>query len=188
MLRDSTARCPLNLVHGRTGMHGLPGNVRQGEYAVIILRDPLAIAYSHYRVFRDRWSPGEPYDSDSVRQQFERYLEFCDATYALKEAMCDTVTIVRYESLVASAAELRDFCNFLGFRPKLEPEYVWHITKFENFTRQQARTFYREGRNDAWRDDGTFREMLRYAGDFDFTPYGYRATNAYWEAEMTNSA
>jgi hypothetical protein len=178
----SGAVVPLNHIHGRTGVHGVPGDLGPDERAVVIIRDPVATVFSLYRVRRDRWIPGAPFDADAIRFNFDEYVRFYDAAYGLKDSRFDDVKIVVYEKLVESPVELRDFCNFLGFRPKLEPEFVWHITKFENFILPEKRTFYREGKNDAWKADAAFCAMLAEVPEYDFRRFGYDTIPAYLEA------
>lgn len=173
-LRDTPgALCQLNLIHGRTGMHGAPGDIRPGEFAVVIIRDPIATIYSLYRVMRDRWSPETPFDASSVHHHLTQYQLFYQTAFDLKQRFYYNLKIVRYERLTESPEELRSFCNFLGIRPKLEPEFVWHITKFENFAAAGPRSFYRQGDNNAWRADSAFCRLLGPSADLDFTPFGY---------------
>jgi hypothetical protein len=41
----------------------------------------------------------------------------------------------------------------------LSPSFVHWLTSFERFTKPGARTFYRAGNNDAWREDAEWKEM-----------------------------
>lgn len=166
-------RSPLNFVHGRTGVHGIPGGLLPGEKAVVLIRDPLATVYSLYRVWRDRWEPDIPFDAGSVYYHLCEYCRYYDAAIVFKHDNPHNVNIMRFRDLAAGPESLRDLCNFLDHTPKLEPEFVWHMTKFENITTPKARTFYRQGNNEAWRSDPDFFSMLTQVGEFDFTPYGY---------------
>jgi hypothetical protein len=139
--RACGTRSPLNLIHGRTGIHGHPGGLLPGEWAVVLLRDPVATVFSLYRVWKDRWEPEMPFDSESVRHHLSEYGQFYDAALACKAEHGDAVKFLRYEELTASPDAIRDFCDDLDLPTKLDPEFVWHITKFENFTSNTARTF-----------------------------------------------
>jgi hypothetical protein len=172
-------QAPLLIETGRTGMHGKPGDLREGEFAVVLIRDPLATVFSYYRVLRDRWEPGVAFDADSVRVNLEAYGEFYDAGWALKQQRPSNVALLRYERLVASPEETRYLVNFLNYRPKLEPEFVWEVTRFQNMVTPGERTFYREANNEAWKRDAYFVECVKGAGDFDFTRFGYGNRESY---------
>ncbi len=174
-------RAPLRVVTGRTGMHGKPGSLRDGETAVVLIRDPLATVFSYYRVLRDRWEPGAAFDANSVRVNLEAYGEFYDAGWGLKQERPSQVAVLRYERLVASPEESRYLIHFLNYRPKLEPEFVWEVTRFQNMVTPGERTFYREANNEAWKRDAYFVECVRGAGEFDFTRFGYGSRASYLE-------
>ncbi|HEU0121029.1 MAG TPA: hypothetical protein VFQ91_10940 [Bryobacteraceae bacterium] len=165
---------PLILDHERNGAHGLPEAPATNERACILIRDPLAMVYSYYRVWTSRWEPDEPFDSGSVRHHLDSYCSFYDTALRVIEESQGRTILLRYEDLVLSPLALQNLCNFLSQTPKLEPEFVWHMTKFENFTRAGARSFYREGNNGAWRSDAAFCAMAGVLEDFDFRRYGYK--------------
>ena len=172
---------PLLLMTERNGVHGTPGDLLDNETAVLLIRDPLATLFSYFRVLRDRWAPESAFDADSVRINLAAYSEFYDVGWALKQERPSQVALLRYEQLVASSEALRYLATFLNYRPKLTPEFVWEITRFQNIVASGERTFYREGNNEAWKRNPYFVECVRGAGEFDFTRFGYGSRESYLE-------
>lgn len=172
-------RSPLVLDHERNGAHGLPDVPGADERGCILIRDPLATVFSYYRVWTSRWEPGEAFDSASVRHHLTSYCEFYDRALRVIEESEGRMILLRYEDLVFSSSALQILCNFLSQSPKLEPEFVWHMTKFDNFARTGVRSFYREGKNGAWRTDAAFCAMAGVLEEFDFRRYGYKKGSAY---------
>ena len=172
-LRDCVGARPLVLVRDRNGMHGKPGGYIAGEKTVILTRDPIATAYSYYRVQRDRWAPADVFNEESLAQNLNEYSAFYDAALDYKAAYPDSTYFLRYEEAVRSPQAFEGFVTFLGLEPKLSPSFVWNTTRFGNFVNPGERTFYREGNNNAWRKDTHFGDMLKQVGAFDFRRFGY---------------
>lgn len=158
------------------GQHGIP--VLGDCPAVVLMRDPMPTLYSFYRVARDRW--GERIDRPAawVRAKAKRYAEFYDAGLAIAAANPGRVLVLRYEDLAASPEALRRLVDFVGVRPKLRPELVHEVTRFERFARPGARTFYRAGDNDAWRSDADWAAILKEADLPDLTRFEHTGASA----------
>jgi hypothetical protein len=162
-----------------TGQHGFPQ--KGASPAIILIRDPIATLYSFYRVARDRWNEpiGDPVAW--VRVKLARYAEFYDAGLALLAANPGSSLLVRYEDLRRGPEPLHRVVSFVGVRPKLSPELVHHITRFERFVRKEPavgpRTFYRAGDDDAWRADDEWRGILDRSALPDLSRFGPTATD-----------
>ncbi|MEX2218034.1 MAG: hypothetical protein WD749_04675 [Phycisphaerales bacterium] len=151
------------LFHTRiTGQHGRP--VKRENPTVILQRDAMPTIYSYYRVQRDRWGWGAraPEPRAWAREKLDEHRGFYDAAAALKREHPGTTLIIRYEDLTAGPAPLRALVQLVGVRPKLSPEFVHGITRFDSFVAGDpaARTFYREGDNDAWKRDAQWRDLI----------------------------
>jgi hypothetical protein len=157
-------------------MHGRP---RLGEKPILILiRDPMATLFSLYKVLRARWGQTEglwPWLPNALAE----YVAFYTDAFDLLESSPGRVLLVRYEDLVRDAGALERVVRFVGHRPKLRPEFVHHVMRFENFARSGDRTFYRSGRNDAWIEDPEFCEAVRRLPDEDFGRWGYPSMSAF---------
>lgn len=167
---------PLVVDPAATGTHGLP---RIGDKpAIILLRDPMATLFSFYRVSRARWGANEgiwPW----LGKEHAHFVAFYTRAFELLEQHPGRALLVRYEDLIADSSALERVARFIGHRPKLRPDFVHHIMRFENFAVRGERTFYRSGRNDAWLDNPEFCEaMLKLPAD-PVERFGYPSVAAY---------
>ncbi len=156
------------------GQHGMP--VRGEAPIVMLIRDPVATIYSLWRVGRARWGwteerVGEP--AGWARAKLARWMEFYAGALGLVEADPARTLLLRFEDLVASPEPLRRVVDIVGVRPKLSPEFVHHVTRFERLTRPGERTFYVAGDNDAWRRDGVFAPIIARLDLPDLGRFGY---------------
>lgn len=144
-----------------TGQHGFP---KKGpDPMVVIIRDPIPTLYSFFRVSIDRW--GQTIDDPPVwvRAKCQRYSEFYDTASVQLAASPSDSLLIRYEDLIAGPQPLVNLVNLVGVRPKLSPEFVHSILRFDSFVRPGKRTFYRAGDNQAWKSDAAWCEILRRA-------------------------
>lgn len=151
------------------GVHGTP--VKTANPLLLLIRDPIAAAYSAWRA-RDRlrFNLNTP---EQLNEHFDKYEAFYDAGMDVLKAAHDTALLVRYECLISNPEALKRIVDFVGVTPKLAPEFVYWLTRFENFVKERDRTFYREGCNTAWTSDEKWRELLERAGTRDFRRFGY---------------
>jgi hypothetical protein len=140
---------------------------------VLLIRDPIATAYSRYRVEISRWHGISRLQRDWLEGQLTLYRQYYDASFAALESQGRKGLLLRWERMVESPAELEALVAFSGLQPKLRPDFVWQVTQFGNFTKAGERTFYRAGSNEAWRRDAAFVEMLRGLPPVSFARYGY---------------
>lgn len=131
-------------------MHGVP--VESDRPSLVLIRDPVATDYSRYRVQRDRWRDLDELSMDWLQAELLHYSSFYDQALTVLEHQ-ERGLLLRYEELVAGPEALQKVADFLRIRPKLEPSFVWRVTRFENFVQPGARTFYRCGSNSAWTTD-----------------------------------
>jgi hypothetical protein len=159
-----------------TGMHGVP---RLADKPVIILvRDPIATLYSFYRVSRARWG-----QTDGIwpwlMHAHAGYTAFYNRAFEIVAESPGRVQLVRFEELVESSDVLEQVVQFIGHRPKLRPEFVHQILRFDNFARRGPRTFYRAGHNRSWLEDATFCAAVEQLPGTDFGPWGYPSMAEY---------
>ena len=154
-----------------TGMHGVPakGNNR----ALLLIREPVATAYSLYRANRDRWGLQLPELPLHIKQTLEQYAAFYDTGLNIVLECPMDFLLLRWEDLVRDPDTLRRVVEFVGIRPKLNCEFVHHITRFGSMVRPAARTFYRQGDNSAWKQDAAWTAALAASAHYDFTRFGY---------------
>lgn len=81
--------------------------------------------------------------------------------------------LVRYEDLVDAPSTLEKIIGFAGVTPKLQPDFVHRVTRFDSFVNPGDRSFYREGRDTAWKDDAEWLAILSGVRQFDFSAFGY---------------
>jgi hypothetical protein len=153
------------------GRHGTP--VMSGHPVLILIRDPHAAVYSLYRVTRDRWNTPIGDTRAWAKKQFESYAQFYSAALALLAAHHGRAMLLRYEDLRAGPQALERLVAFVGVRPKLSIPFVHHFTRFGTFATAGARTFYREGDNEAWRRDEDWLTTIRALPLPGFEPFGY---------------
>jgi hypothetical protein len=164
---------PVFINQRATGQHGDPA---LGEHPVILLiRDPMATVYSYYKAGTERWNMGEriPDAARWAQAKLQRFHEFYSKGLALLNAHPTRCLLLRYEELLAGSEPLHRLVNFVGVRPKLRPEFVHRMTRFDTITRPGPRTFYRQGDNDAWRRDESWRPVIAQASTPDMRPFGY---------------
>ena len=152
------------------GMHGMP---KKGQSpAMLLIRDPIATAYSYYRV-RHRWGFEIERPIQWLNNYLAGYYDFYEQGFTmLRQFPADTL-LISYESLVESPKMLEEVVRLVGVKPKLAPGFVYWLTQFSNFTVPGERSFYREGRNDAWQEDVIWVNLLRGADPRDFKAFGY---------------
>lgn len=175
---DGVPYAPVYFNAMRRGVHGRP--VKGADPMVILIRDPLATVYSLYRVNRDRWKTvdGEA-DPVWIEQNLREYLDFYQGVLGELSRPSADVAVVRYERVVESPAPLEEVVRVVGVRPKLRPAFVHWLVQFQNLVKPGERTFYRAGRDAAWRDDSAWVAALRrIPSDIDFTPTGYPTLHA----------
>jgi hypothetical protein len=171
---DGVPYSPVWFNTSATGQHGFPA---KGEAPMVVLiRDPIPTFYSFYRVSIDRWM--RPIDDPPlwIQAKCQRYCSLYDAGFkALAESPKDSL-LIRYEELVASVEPLRKLIELVGVRPKLSPDFVHSITKFDQITKRGPRTFYRAGDNDAWRNDKEWCAFLERADLPDLSRFAHSST------------
>ena len=151
------------------GFHRTPA---AGDNPILILiRNPFAAAYSAWRA-RKRLalaveSPAE------MRAHLDWYENFYDAAMNLVGNARAGAMLVRYEDLIAGAHELERVVEFVGLRPKLSPQFVHWITRFDNFVKPGERSFFRGGGDDAWRESAEFGRLVTAGPPRDFRRFGY---------------
>lgn len=154
-----------NDVHGKFKL--------SGNKCLVIIREPLSTVYSLYRVSTTRWS-GRIQDTKSwARKQLLEYIDFYNIVFEKRSKLEGHTLIVKYEDLTASPEQLKNIVDFIGLTPKLSPEFVHTITKFETFVKGSERTFYREGSIGSWKKDPSWAFAEELAGEFDFSRFGY---------------
>jgi hypothetical protein len=160
-----------------TGVHGLPRKAEKP--AIILIRDPIATFYSIFRAGRDRWGMTISALPAWLKTTADEYERFYGEAFNILSGDDGPCLLVRYEALVAGPDELQRIVDFVGVTPKLRPDFVHRITKFESFVLPGERTFYRSGDNDIWRQDARWLEALYAIEDRDFTAFGYQAVSVY---------
>jgi hypothetical protein len=155
------------------GVHGMP--VRTDNPALLLIRDPVATAFSAWRA-RERLG-FKLETGEDLNEHWNQYEKFYDAGMLMVEAAAGKALLVRYELLAASFEALQRIVEFVGIKPKLAPKFVHWITRFENFVKNQDRTFYREGSDEAWKVNQDWRQLMQSAGLRDFSRFGYEQTS-----------
>jgi hypothetical protein len=154
------------------GVHGVP--VQTENKALLLIRDPIAAAFSAWRArHRLAFKLETPQD---LNEHWNQYEKFYDAGLKMIEQAAGGALLVRYELLTATSETLEQIVEFAGVRPKLTPQFVHWITRFDNFVKNQDRSFYREGNDEAWKSNVEWRELMRLAGPRDFGIFGYQQT------------
>jgi hypothetical protein len=143
------------------GQHGFP--VKGEAPMVVLIRDPVPTFYSFYRVSIDRWKQPIEDPPTWIRAKCQRYTAFYDAGLEQIAKSPRDSLLIRYEELIGSADPLKRLVSLVGVQPKLDPEFVHSVTRFDQFTRRGTRTFYRAGDNNAWRHDKEWCTLLERA-------------------------
>ena len=154
------------------GVHGTP--VESNNTALLLIRDPIAAAFSAWRARRRLQLILET--PNDLNDHLDKYELFYDAGFDLFNRSGGRLLLVRYEELIAGFDVLERIVAFVGLKPKLTPRFVHWVTRFQNFAKEGNRTFYQEGDNQAWRNDETWCRLLSQAGNRDFSRFGYRDT------------
>jgi hypothetical protein len=166
----------------RQGVHGRPA--KGADPMVILIRDPLATVYSLFRVNRDRWKTvGDELAPGWIEDNLRGYLDFYQGVMAELSCQSTDVAVVRYERLLESTEPLEQVVRLVGVRPKLRPAFVHWLVQFQNMMKAGERTFYRAGRNDAWREDQWWTTLLRHLPEMDFRPFGYGILSEYLDGK-----
>lgn len=170
---DGVPYQPVYLDAAPQGVHGAPA---AGPWPVItLIRDPHATMYSWYFTATERWGAKVPDRVAWMRDAYDEYRRFYDAALGLAEKNPARTLLLRFEDLKAGPAPLEQVVQFLGVTPKLSPGFVHWWTQFDRITQPGARSFYRAGNNERWRDDAAWRQDLERAAPGDFSRYGYPA-------------
>ena len=163
--------------------NGIHGVATASEFDVIVLiRDPIATAYSRYRVQRDRFKDLAQFGSAWIRAELLHYSAFYDQAFVALESLQDRGLLLRWEELVAGPEALERVAAFLNIVPKLWPSFVWSLTRFDTFVKPGDRTFYRSGSNVAWREDKQWVATLSELEDLSFERFGYPSLVAHLDA------
>ncbi len=156
------------------GQHGLP--VKSEAPCVILTREPIATAYSYWRVSRDRDGFGSRVSGDAgawIGSVLGGYHQFLTHAARVRREHPEGTLVIQYERLRESPEPLRSLVELLRVRPKLRPEFVHRLTRFDEIVRPGERTFYRAGDNDAWRRDGEFAGLLGSIAMPDFSAFDF---------------
>ena len=130
---DGVAYQPVVVNHRATGQHGQPA---RGEHPVVVLiRDPMATVYSYYKAATSRWGDGGRIKDVGgwAAEKLERYRAFY--TCALEVIASGPSLLIRFEDLVEGPGPLRRLVELVGATPKLSPELVHRLTRFDTITR-----------------------------------------------------
>jgi hypothetical protein len=163
--------CPVFFNPTSTGIHGLP--VVSEVPAIVLIRDPIAAAYSRFRVERDRWGGVAELSTAWLNLELQNYTEYYGTALAVLKDPVQSGLLVRWEHLVADKLALERIIAFCQHPAKLPPSFVYSITRFENFVQPGSRTFYRSGSNEAWHSDVEWIAALSNAEHFAFESFGY---------------
>jgi hypothetical protein len=160
-----------------TGIHGLPG--KGPTPAIILIRDPVAAAFSRYRVNQSRWDTPVEDLRTWLENLFTEWEIFYDVSFERLAASPANTLLVRYEALLEGPEALEEVARFVGVRPKLRPSFVYETTRFERFVRPGERTFFRQGQNSAWKNDAAWVELIASLPERDFRRFGYSTLSSY---------
>jgi hypothetical protein len=174
---DGVPYQPVRIDALSNGIHGLPRTTQKPQ--IILIRDPIATLYSLFRTGTERWGMVIPDLSAWLGKTAGEYEQFYTEAFNILSQENGKCLLVRYEALVEGPNELKKIVDFVNVKPKLTPDFVYQITKFETFVRPGERTFYRSGDNHLWRQDSRWIEALRSIEDRDFAAFGYKAVSAY---------
>lgn len=149
---------PIFIHPNPNGIHGEPHDF--GNPIICLTREPVASIYSLYRLNRDRFNEEIKDVGLWIRGKFKEYSEFYKCALSIEEKRSSKFLLLKYEDICKSWQQLSEICDFIEEFPKLDPKFVHHITKFDNFTKSENRTFYRDGDNTKWRNDEEFVKNL----------------------------
>ena len=164
----------LNASASGSGPHGRP--FPSGKRSLILIRHPLPTLYSLYRVNRDRWGGVIENPAAWLETQLTAYVDYYAAAFAVLAGEPERNLLVRHEELTAGATALEEVVRFVGLQPKLSPDFVHWITRFERFARADAdrqRTFYRAADPLAYAADPVWRELAQGLDPARWQEFGY---------------
>ena len=159
---------------GGGATHGRP--FPSPKRSVILIRHPLPTLYSFYRVNRDRWGGAIEDPGAWLETQLSAFVDYYDAAFAVLAADPERNLLVRHEALTAGVAALEEVVRFVGLQPKLSPDFVHWITRFERFARSDAeapRTFYRAADPLAYAADPVWQELVAGLDPTRWQRFGY---------------
>lgn len=162
---------PVILDPEATGPHGVP--MASERKSIILIRHPLATAYSRLRVEVSRWGGLDGLDAGWLRGELIRYTEYYNTAFDVLDRMGKSALLLRFEDLLRGPDPLEQLAGFMDVKPKLRPSFVWHMTQFDRMVLPIERTFYRSGNDDAWRADTEFIAALEMLPDRSFERFGY---------------
>jgi hypothetical protein len=173
-------------INAPTGMHGLAED--SDGTVIVLIRDPIATAYSRYRVERDRWHGISQLTPEWLREELSRYCTFYDRSFEVLDRQGQSGLLVRWEDLVEGPAVLQQTAVFLDLVPKLSASFVWSMMRFRNVVGPSPRTFFRCGTNTAWTADPQWVETLGDLDSFSFERFGYQSADAYLSSNSSVEA
>ncbi len=155
--------------------NGIHGHVKpRGIKFIVLIREPMAVAYSLYQVSNARWGQQIVALEPWLTQTFDAYVSFYKNAFLQLVACPETSMLLRFEHLCRDSQTLKGLVRFLDLRPKLSPDFVHFLTSFEMFTRGAIhRTFYRGGNNEAWKKDSSWHLARDVFKTFNFGEFGY---------------
>ncbi len=176
---DGVPFSPVHFNHRANGQHGLP--VKGEPPALILIRDPVATLYSYYKAATTRWGMNERMGDHAgwVAEKLGSFSTYYRQGLSLVSEHPRAALLLRFEELSSGAEGLQRLVDFVGVRPKLSPDFVARIVRFDFFTRPGHRTFYRAGDNDAWRRDAKWVSLMERLDVPDFSEFGYPAAGAH---------
>jgi hypothetical protein len=171
---DGVPYQPVYLNAAPQGVHGNPSPATGDWPVIILIRDPHPTVYSWYHTATQRWGAKVPDRVAWMRDTYAEYRKFYDAALSVLETNPTRALLVRFEDLKAGPAALDRIVSFIGVQPKLSSAFVHWWTDFDRMTANTAaRTFYRAGNNQQWRQDADWIADLARAAPGEFGRYGY---------------
>ena len=163
---NKSTRQPIFVNPKANGIHGTP--IDSGFPIISLIRHPLATAYSYYRLERDRFNRSFSNEKAWILDKLNEFDKFYTQVFEVKNKIKNDMLILNFEDLVSDDKYINNIVDFFNVEPKLDPNFVYNCTKFENFTSNSDRTFYRNGDNEKWLQDDNFKLMIK---DFDFKKF-----------------
>ncbi len=107
--------------------------MKSNNPALLLIRDPIATAFSAWRARRRLGFILE--SPDDLNDHLEKYERFYDVGFDLFNRSGGRLLLVRYEELIAGFDVLERIVEFVGLKPKLAPRFVHWVTRFQNFAK-----------------------------------------------------